>query len=121
MVAKKRGPDPPGPDWEIFALMGEEEQEKLLRRGQNSERDFYPEEEIPDERQMISQMMARPSWLWLRDFRFVKSVSQQVEGHRRTGLSVMQAKVIRDIYERWQTNQEPRIFQGGSPGGGKRR
>ncbi len=65
-----------------------------------------------NERKMISQMMARPSWLWQRDLQFIKSVSQQLEERRRAKPSEKQAKVIRDIYKRWQKNQEPRIYRG---------
>lgn len=73
------------------------------------------------ELRMISQMRARPSWLWPKDFQFVTSVSRQLEEGRRANLSEKQAKVIRDIYKRYKKNQEPRVFQGGLPGHGKRR
>ncbi len=74
-----------------------------------------------DERRMIGQMLARPSWLWQRDFEFLKSVSRQLEERRRTKLSERQAEVVGRIYERFRKNQEPRFVRGGSPGGGKRR
>lgn len=60
---------------------------------------------------MISRMMARPAWLWHKDLQFIKSVSQQLE-ERSKGPSEKQAKVIRDIYRRWQKNQEARIYRG---------
>lgn len=74
-----------------------------------------------NEQRMISQMVARPSWLCHKDSEFVKSVSRQLEGRRRAKPSAKQAKVIRDIYGRWKKNQEPRVMQGGLPGHGKRR
>lgn len=84
--------------------------------------DRYPRRrDTKNEQRMIREMMVRSSWLWPKDFEFVKSVSQQLEEGRRTELSYKQAKVIRDIYSRWEKNQEPRFVQGGSPGGGKRR
>ncbi len=73
------------------------------------------------ERKMIAQMMARPSWLWHRDQQFVESVSRQLEEGGRADLSVKQAKTIRDIYKRYQKNQQPHVRVCGSPGNGRRR
>jgi phage terminase small subunit len=73
------------------------------------------------EQKMINQMIERPSWLWPRDFQFVKSVAQQLEEGRRKKLSAKQAKVIKDIHGRWKKNQGPRFLPGGLPGHGKRR
>ncbi len=69
---------------------------------------------------MIEMMMARPSWLRLRDHEFVKSVARQLEDGRRAEPSFKQAKAIRDIYKRWQKNQAPRIYVCGVPGNGRR-
>ena len=74
-----------------------------------------------NELKMVSEMMARPSWLWYRDHRFVDSVARQLEEGTRADLSVKQAKAIRSIYKRYQKNQQPHVMVCGSPGNGKHR
>ena len=73
-----------------------------------------------NEQKMIGKMMERPSWLWPKDLEFVKSVSRQLEEKGRAKPSFKQARVIRDIYGRWQRNQAPRVYTCGTPGNGRR-
>jgi len=73
----------------------------------------------PTVQEAIERMLERPAWLWPEEAKLVSSIGAWIEAGRQP--TEKQSKAVLDIYSRFKRRQKTRVYEGGSPGGGRRR